>query len=712
MDYVFNGLSILLLIVGFGFVIFWHELGHFLAAKWVGVRVEQFAVGMGHAIVSFRKGIGWKWGSTKSQYERLVTEHLRKQRGDQVQFQEKVGFTQDEMLKAADELGLGETEYRLSWIPVGGYVKMLGQDDLDPTSRSDDPRAYNKKTVGQRMLVISAGVIMNIILAGILFTALFLHGFKAPAPVVGNLEPGSPAQIARIRAGDRIVAFGEQPQHDFTKISLNTALASPMEPLQVKVRRYDTGAEEVLSIQPTKPEGSAKSFLAMGFSPAPFLGGMKERDLPKPEERPDLNLALKAGDRVTAVNGHATVAADARDVVNGAKDWALLDRELQASKGNPVNLTVKRSDGKIDTIQITGNFAHPFGPNAAFNIAGMKPRITILYMARKDAPVSGKLMPGDVVRNVTVHAANAPPNDPGTPISNPSRERFMELTADAGAKEQTIDFAVIRDGRVVEIKGIKPTLDVGKDAKGVRRKGIGVMPWYDDGEPVVAELLADSPAAKAGLSPGARIVAVAGKPVRTWYDVIDGLIAGGPGQIRLTVADANASKPAEKTIALGEEQVTALRNIRVTTNLAMAELTEVRKTGNPLQALGWGVTETRDLILQFYVTLKRVFYEQTVSASNFMGPVGIFGAGAKFAFKGTDWLIWFLAMISANLAVVNFLPIPIVDGGHFIFLIIEKIQGKPPSRRVLETAQLVGLFFIIGVFLLVTYNDISRMFGH
>ena len=86
-------------------------------------------------------------------------------------------------------------------------------------------------------------------------------------------------------------------------------------------------------------------------------------------------------------------------------------------------------------------------------------------------------------------------------------------------------------------------------------------------------------------------------------------------------------------------------------------------------------------------------------------------AGTQFAFKGTDWLIWFLAMISANLAVVNFLPIPIVDGGHFIFLIIEKIQGKPPSRRVLETAQLLGLFFIIGVFLLVTYNDISRMFG-
>src|SRR5687768_14745457 len=80
-----------------------------------------------------------------------------------------------------------------------------------------------------------------------------------------------------------------------------------------------------------------------------------------------------------------------------------------------------------------------------------------------------------------------------------------------------------------------------------------------------------------------------------------------------------------------------------------------------------------------------------------------------FAFKGTDWLIWFLAMISANLAVVNFLPIPVVDGGHFVFLCLEKIQGKPVSQRMQSIAQVVGLALLLGVFLLVTYQDINRM---
>ena len=74
-----NALSILLLVIGFGFVIFWHELGHFLAAKWVGIKVEQFAVGMGHALVSFRKGIGVKVGNTKAEYDRRVNEYLEAQ---------------------------------------------------------------------------------------------------------------------------------------------------------------------------------------------------------------------------------------------------------------------------------------------------------------------------------------------------------------------------------------------------------------------------------------------------------------------------------------------------------------------------------------------------------------------------------------------------------------------------------------------------------
>src|SRR5436309_10129403 len=97
---IFHAGMVVLLVVGFGFVIFFHELGHFLAAKWVGIKVEQFAVGFGQAILSWRKGLGLRIGSSAAKYEELD--------------------------RAGQAEGVSETEYRLNWIPLGGYVKMLG----------------------------------------------------------------------------------------------------------------------------------------------------------------------------------------------------------------------------------------------------------------------------------------------------------------------------------------------------------------------------------------------------------------------------------------------------------------------------------------------------------------------------------------------------------------------------------------------------------
>src|SRR6201992_1930681 len=91
--------NILLLVFGFGFVIFWHELGHFLAAKWAGVKVEQFAVGFGQALVSWRKGLGFRVGSSAREFEELNNA-------------KREGVTQHDISH------ISETEYRLNWIPL------------------------------------------------------------------------------------------------------------------------------------------------------------------------------------------------------------------------------------------------------------------------------------------------------------------------------------------------------------------------------------------------------------------------------------------------------------------------------------------------------------------------------------------------------------------------------------------------------------------
>src|SRR4051812_31877440 len=155
MSYLDQVPSFLLLALGFGFVIFWHELGHFLAAKWADVKVEQFAVGFGHALLSWRKGLGFRVGTSRIEYEKSAREYIEKHQGLEATHELTEAVSDEQRISAAgDALGISETEYRLNWIPLGGYVKMLGQDDLRPDASQNDPRAYNMKPISKRMVIV------------------------------------------------------------------------------------------------------------------------------------------------------------------------------------------------------------------------------------------------------------------------------------------------------------------------------------------------------------------------------------------------------------------------------------------------------------------------------------------------------------------------------------------------------------------------------
>src|SRR5205807_5895505 len=105
-----NSLSVVAMVFGFGFVVFFHELGHFLAAKWVGIKVEQFAVGFGQALFSWRKGMGGKAGTTQKEYLRRVEEHLSAKDKSELQRKAKIEYSEEQISKTADERRQGETE--------------------------------------------------------------------------------------------------------------------------------------------------------------------------------------------------------------------------------------------------------------------------------------------------------------------------------------------------------------------------------------------------------------------------------------------------------------------------------------------------------------------------------------------------------------------------------------------------------------------------
>ena len=709
------------LVLGFGFVIFFHELGHFLTAKWAGIKVEQFAVGFGHPLIAWRKGIGFRFATffangaagrgsfgfhfanTQREFRRRIEQYIDEKHHDDPPVLDRTGSAyQQAFIEAEKALGLGETEYRLNWIPLGGYVKMLGQDDLRPNAEAEDPRSYNRKSIGARMVVVSAGVVMNVFLAGIGFTALFMYGFKVPPAWVGSVASDSPAantykivndnQHVRVplRAGDQIIDYQGRPQEDFTKIGLNVALSPEGVDQPIKVRHPD-GRVEDLWIKP-ESDPSSNGFLSIGVHQPQCLQGLSPKDvvpgeLKKAEELELSDVkAVEPGETIIQING--------RDVDYKSDYWRLTEA-LQDPQGRPVELTVKDdATGATRHSQVSPQLTQSFGGAEMF-MAGMTPRPMIPGIQPGSA-ARGKIMPGDVVLSLTVGSDTT---------QNLSTEEFRKQLRDAGSNGKPVQLVVWRDGKTVSVSDLSVSTRI-DNGKGQKSRGLGVQLGYDATHPVVAAVQKDSPAYNAGIPAGATITSINGQHVNNWFDIqreLSNAKAGTP----LTIEYTTSAGPARKDLTLSDDQIAQVAGIRHSGELLLREYMILRKAKNPAQAIYWGVTETRDFILQFYLTLRRMA-GGSVSPDQLMGPVGIFVNGTRVASKGWDWLVWFLSMISANLAVVNFLPIPIVDGGLFTFLILEKIQGRPLSARTQAIAQYVGLAFLAGVFLFVTYHDILR----
>lgn len=679
-------MSILLVLLAFGFVIFWHELGHFLAARWAGVRVEQFAVGMGQALISWRKGIGVKiagfgrkgfhWGSTQEAFDkRIDEEHARSGSSKPAS-----ALSTYERYEVARKLGIGETEYRLAWIPLGGYVKPTGQDDLRPAAEvgADDPHAFGAKPVGKRMVIISAGVIMNVILAFGVYVLLFLAGFNSPPAVLGYVSPGSPAMEAGLRVGDRIKTINGNVQEDYTKIAMNVALLRDDEPAAFVIER--PGEKEPLTVQ-IKPVRTKASYNmpAIGVMPGRTLESAVEvSDEGIPFTSPDLS-AMPAGSVITQING--------KDV--GVNDYSVLDDAVQRFDGTPINLTIRLPDQQTSQYALTPELAFDGFGSDPLSIVGLRPRVRVNSVVVDSPADKAGVEPNDIVAQLSVvETADA--------LRPPNATDFVAWIRRASEARHSVRLELIRNGEPVPAVDIKP------------QKTIGVGVGYESQRPIVGEIVASSAAATAGIRLGDRIVSVAGTPVANWFDLINTLRNQSAGDVPVTVDRAGTKL--ELSLAVDKPALKQVADIRYVHSLPLAQLIEPRQTSNPIVAAQWGVEETKQSIFQVYLTLQRLF-QGTVPLQNLSGPIGILSAGSSAADRGMDYLLWFTAMISANLAVVNFLPIPIVDGGLFLFLLLEKITGKPPSPRLQNAAQVFGLVLLGSLFLFVTYHDVLRQFG-
>jgi regulator of sigma E protease len=242
-----------------GLLIFVHELGHFLAAKWAGVRVEVFSFGFGPFLLSFRKG---------------------------------------------------DTVYALSLIPFGGYVRMTGQADVGRVKEEDKrpPYSYMAKSPAKRGLIIAAGVVMNAAFAYLAFVFAYMVGFPEVPSELGPVAPGSPADRAGLREGDRVVEIDGRSVDRFNALYHTVATSGAGEPIRLLVKR-DGHLLEPVTVVPVRDEGQGiatigverpkeKLRLRVGAENARGLGVLKVY-----EDTPAETAGLRKTDFVEAVDG-------------------------------------------------------------------------------------------------------------------------------------------------------------------------------------------------------------------------------------------------------------------------------------------------------------------------------------------------------------------------------------------------------------------------
>ena len=671
--------GILIVLVGFGAVIFVHELGHFLAAKAVGIKAEEFAVGFGPVL------LGWRKAKNAFQLRVLPQKHE--------DAPSTAIYTMNFPSKSEKE---GDTEYQLRAIPLGGFVRMMGQEDMVASKTSNDPRSYTNKSVWQRMFVISAGVIVNVVTGFIAFICVFSNGISLPPAMAGSLVEGMPAAKAGLKPGDEFIAInGKTDNLGFIDLMLAGAFADSDEKVNFEVKHPD-GQIETFDISPKKNEELGIRGFGINKPFSTTLGHVTD-----PYGLDQLaRIGLKGGDTIVAVNdqpikwGHDLLAA-----LNPTHNQGEVDQFV---------LTVERpqDDGSTQTLPIRIPASlNVLNEDAVYPI-GIQPRLAIdefsgLDSSAKDAGVKR----GDVILKF------------GS-VNNPTLSEIQQVCKNHPNSE--VEMTVLRldenDQQIYKQLKVTPqtkgSFSFLKESKPV----IGVVLKPDFSSTFVADCVeVDEGGKKLNIPRGAAITALSGQPVTNWCELTEQMQSHAGQTVEIAFITSITDQDSQTITAQIPQDFKAeigyapkpfiARNM----GMLLKDYERIYQGSSWRENLKMGADTTYSFIAQTYLTIKGMI-AGNVSAKAMSGPIGILSMSYTIAKeRSAIWFLYFMAMISMCIAVFNFLPIPILDGGHMVMLAAEKIKGSPVSIKAQEVANWVGLGLIGCLFLYVTFNDIMRL---
>ena len=677
--------NILKVALGLGFVIFIHELGHFLLAKWNGVKVEKFSIGFGPTLASFRRGVGLRIGQ-----------------GSRPPGPE-------------DPPTYGETEYILAALPLGGYVKMLGESTEgtpEGEEPSSDPRAYNNKPVFGRMGIITAGVIMNVFLGIACYALAASRGGEEKTAAIGGVAPGSPAYSAGLRVGDEIVAIDGKRDVYFTDILKAVALSKEGEPIQFAVKSPGSDGERTLAIVPRSDEdpkarrvGLVSASSLKLTDPTPFRAPPGQESDAKKPANPDGG--FKPDDVVVAVGpegGDLLPVADHDDLTR--KLSALRDRIAVIEVDRPGPKKDDGTTGPSSRVKV----AVPRHPFLDF---GFRLAFGPVSAIRKDSS-SGDLKEKDRIVAVDGDKDFDPIALPDYCLAHAGKPVVLTVEragGEGGKALVTVDLAVTPTDAPTWLDPVASFAGAGA----FDIPGLGVSIGID---PKVLAVRDGSPASKAGLKPGDKLKSVAiamtrpdGKKSKPEKIDLDKSAPGWPFAFAIVQELPWASiefttDKSDKPVAIRPEAVAG--RFHPDRGLSFYALTKKVPPADFVASLRLGCEEAWESSTEIFTILGRL-----VSGNLGLGGLGGMIPIAQVAYSQADSgfipFIHFLGMLSINLAVLNFLPIPPLDGGQFLFLAAEKVRGKPLPDAALNVMQMAGIVFVLGLILFVNVKDVVNL---
>ena len=229
-------------------------------------------------------------------------------------------------------------------------------------------------------------------------------------------------------------------------------------------------------------------------------------------------------------------------------------------------------------------------------------------------------------------------------------------------------------------------------------------------EPIVDEIVPDSPAATAGLEVGDRIVATDGRPMALWDEWVD-YVRARPGESLSVTVERDGAR--REVTLVPERQRTGDGEVvgRVGVGVLVPTMPESQRREfrrGPIEALGAGVERTGDMVA-FTVKSMVKMVQGLISPKNLSGPITIAKVASASAKSGLESYIGFLALLSVSLGVLNLLPIPVLDGGHLLYYGIELVAGRPVPERVQMVGYQIGLLLVVSLMVFALYNDFSRL---